>query len=657
MRNRYFKRILSLAMSLAIVLSLCLTAQAKNSITVILDGHPIELSAPAYIDKNDRTQVPVTIGPQLGITYHEGNGEVTFIKGEKSLTFRNGEKSAGSTAMDTAANLSGKVGYVPLAYLAQFFGYRVAWSASNNTVTLTKAPELTVDDIKNIQAYSELTYYAVAVTRVDITYKDGVDVSDVQASDYHLIDRGYLYPDFGELPIEDVDVHGQVVTLTIDRDTTANDENAYIYAGANATGNRAKDDVYGTHATFSWYRENDGDIVEAARAFQYRDTELKLWHEGESEENALCQADEKGNYISGGKWGPTEIEYFTDVSTGSFTKNNKTHLYTKGGFMTLEELGIQIPSSSGIEGDYVMAYAAFPDGYDPNKEYPLIVSLPGNNAAMWDIVEHGEIVATNPYGATFFNGSAINWYDKGIDAIVIYMSHRYYTDFANSVSDPTDLSLDGYNYVKDDMAVIDYFIENYGAKANHVVLTGDSRGTKTGSNIIKAYPGRISTFLCINGNWGEWGQWGSVYTDADYKTAAENGLSVWCIDGELDFDNVEIIDKVRQIYTEAGYTEEEIADKLRLTGIATEYNYYWGETDHSATKFVYWYLMDTIYYGPGHVENGQIVYDDVSRHSYELKGKLNEDGTYETAGHVYPVYTDTLIDWVMSTDREIEVKK
>ena len=32
----------------------------------------------------------------------------------------------------------------------------------------------------------------------------------------------------------------------------SNDENAYIYAGANATGNRAKDDVYGTHATFSW---------------------------------------------------------------------------------------------------------------------------------------------------------------------------------------------------------------------------------------------------------------------------------------------------------------------------------------------------------------------------------------------------------------------
>ena len=47
--------------------------------------------------------------------------------------------------------------------------------------------------------------------------------------------------------------------------------------------------------------------------------------------------------------------------------------------MTLEELGIQIPSSSGIEGDYVMAYAAFPDGYDPNKEglpnVPMIANL------------------------------------------------------------------------------------------------------------------------------------------------------------------------------------------------------------------------------------------------------------------------------------------
>ena len=109
------KRILSLALTLAMVLSLCLTVQAKGSVTVTLDGRALELTAPAYVDGNGRTQVPVTIGPQLGLTYQQKEGEVTFVKGEASLTFRDGEKQAGSMTMDTAADLSGSVGYVPLA--------------------------------------------------------------------------------------------------------------------------------------------------------------------------------------------------------------------------------------------------------------------------------------------------------------------------------------------------------------------------------------------------------------------------------------------------------------------------------------------------------------------------------------------------------------
>ena len=515
---------------------------------------------------------------------------------------------------------------------------------------------LTTDDIVSIQPYSELSYYAVGVTRIDITYRDGVDLSGVDAGDYQIMDRGYLLPHFGYLPVSDAQVNGQTVTLTIDRDTTANRENALIYEGANATGSRTKNDIYGLNATFSWYRENDGDIVEAARAFQYRNNELVIWHTGETIEDAVYQSDiTTGEYLADIKCAPTNIEYFTGARMDSFTKDGQTHNYTVGGFMTLEELGIQIPSSSGIEGDYVMAYVAFPEGYDPDQEYPLIVSMPGNNAAMWDIMENGVIIASNPYGPTFFNGSAINWYGKGVDVISVYVSHRYYSDFSPCVEDPTDLTAEGYNYVKDDMALIDYFIDNYGAKANHVVLTGDSRGTKSASNIIMAYPGRISTFLCINGNWGGWEQWGSGYTQEDYMTAAENGLSIWCIDGELDFDNVQVIRDARELYAQAGYTQAEIDDMVRISSLATEYNYYWGETDHSATKFVYWYLMDTPYYGPGHIgADGQIIYEDPSRSMYQLEGKCNEDGSYVTAGFDYQVYTDTLIDWVMSPNRELE---
>ena len=67
--------------------------------------------------------------------------------------------------------------------------------------------------------------------------------------------------------------------------------------------------------------------------------------------------------------------------------------------------------------------------------------------------------------------------------------------------------------------------------------------------------------------------------------------------------------------------------------------------------------MDTIYHGPGHIENGTIVYDNPNSTSYELNGTLGENGIYLKKGYSYPVYADTLIDWVMSTDREIEVKK
>ena len=117
------KRILALVLTLAMILSLGLTVQAVGSpVSIELNGTAMELTAPAYIDGQNRTQVPVTIGPQLGLTYQQKEGEVTFVKGEASLTFRDGEKQAGGMTMDTAADLTGSVGYVPLVYLARAYG-------------------------------------------------------------------------------------------------------------------------------------------------------------------------------------------------------------------------------------------------------------------------------------------------------------------------------------------------------------------------------------------------------------------------------------------------------------------------------------------------------------------------------------------------------
>ena len=57
--------------------------------------------------------MPVTIGPQLGLTYQQKEGEVTFVKGGGQPDLPGWEKQAGSMTMDTAADLSGSVGYVP----------------------------------------------------------------------------------------------------------------------------------------------------------------------------------------------------------------------------------------------------------------------------------------------------------------------------------------------------------------------------------------------------------------------------------------------------------------------------------------------------------------------------------------------------------------
>ncbi len=69
------KRILALVLTLAMILSLGLTVQAVGSpVSIELNGTAMELTAPAYIDGQNRTQVPVTIGPQLGLTYQQKEG-------------------------------------------------------------------------------------------------------------------------------------------------------------------------------------------------------------------------------------------------------------------------------------------------------------------------------------------------------------------------------------------------------------------------------------------------------------------------------------------------------------------------------------------------------------------------------------------------------
>ncbi len=99
----------------------------------------------------------------------------------------------------------------------------------------TKKESPAVTNIKQIQAYTDLCFYGQKLTKVEITYNENVDLSNITSDSYSLLDRGYANPDFDAIIIESVDVNGQQVTLNITKDTEALETNALIYSGDNAT--------------------------------------------------------------------------------------------------------------------------------------------------------------------------------------------------------------------------------------------------------------------------------------------------------------------------------------------------------------------------------------------------------------------------------------
>lgn len=491
--------------------------------------------------------------------------------------------------------------------------------------TVVKAIEPSVDNIKTIQAYTDLTFYGQKLTKVEIKYNGNVDLSGVTADTYILLDRGYSNPDFAEVTIDSVDVKGKTVTLNITQDTEALPDNALIYSGENSTGSRAKNPL-GLYATGPWYRDVNGVIYFGSvdtdnymaktnnEGYQTREClELKLYHVGENEDDAVCLANEDGSYNADGLWLLT-----IDAN------------YGKRGFQTFEELDINVPTTATDGEKYVRGFAYFPKGYDKDRveKYPMIITITGNGTSFWLLPD-----GTNNFGTGLnFDGSAFRWMD--CDAIVLNIHDRSHTGG------------DDYKFWVDDYNVIQHFIENYNADPNAITLTGNSRGTMAIGRIYQEYPGIANTLIINNGSMG------SRWTEVDWQNAAHNGTSIWAFDGELDTNNIAAYQTAKSYYKAAGWSDEWIAENIRLTGFPTELYYYWGETDHSTTKMTYWYFYDNPYWGPdAEIINGELVYNSKLNvdDTYELNGKLT-GGVYNKEGFKYIIYGEALRDWVLSRD-------
>ena len=519
---------------------------------------------------------------------------------------------------------------------------------SNGLEPLVNSEELTVDDITSIQAYTDETVYGTGLVEVEITYREDATVpEDLTPENYILEDRGTLNPDFGEIKIADVSVNGQTVTLTIDDDTQATEKNDLVYTGDDA-GVRERN-AFGVYCTGAWYRGVDGTIYygksdsgeykanTTGMGYQARASlELKLRHTDEEEEAALCLADENGEYTSANKWEKTIDRQFG-----------------RDGFQDLYDLRINSTAASASDGskeDYVRGYYYIPEDYDPADG--IVFTIQGQGISYWKLPDGSNNAGTG----VMYDSATTSWAGNG--AIVVNIHDR------SSAAAKWGEYDEVYDFVKDDVNVMKYFIEKYDI-TGPVVLQGNSRGTNASAQIIKALAGAeypinsdsnrgegtldkdeydftIDAYICNNGTFG------SGYDEADWAAVAATGLKVWAFDGEQDTNNVETIATYSKIMTELKGADW-VKENVRLTGYPSEIYSYWGESDHSTTRINGWYFDNDAFYGPDlKIVDGEIEYNkklsDGDTYTLDCRGKASGSSK---DGYEYTVYDDLYQEWAL----------
>ena len=118
-------------------------ASTEVHVTVFGDT-VIWTDAEPYIDTNNRTMTPFrVVGDALGLTiaWDSATREASFSNGAKTIWFPIGSTMArtseGQTVeMDTSAVIVNGRTYAPVRYLAEYFGYGVAWERVTRTVVI-----------------------------------------------------------------------------------------------------------------------------------------------------------------------------------------------------------------------------------------------------------------------------------------------------------------------------------------------------------------------------------------------------------------------------------------------------------------------------------------------------------------------------------------
>lgn len=632
-----FKRLLSAAMSAAMLVSMCATATAAapDPVTVRLDGAQLPLSQSAFVDGNHRTQVPVSLGETLGLTVQQSGDKVTFTRGNAALTFETGAQKAGDITMDTAP----VQGCVPVAYLARYFGYGITWNAAARAVELTSPVQPSQAVVAHVQAYNDMCFYGQKLVKVEIQYAPGTDLTGIPAdgSSYVLWDRGSADPTFAPVKVTGaaVDYLQGMVTLSVTTDTEATTERTRNAVGAMTTGAwyvGLDNQIYFGKEEGTQKDPITGDVFHANvnnKGYQTRNNlDLILCHSGEEITQGLRLTDGLGNYVQGGKWLPTVNNTVQGFDTLYVDVNDAVSQSTGTAYVA--------PGYQAFEGK-VPVSIALPEGYSADKQYPMVVYVCGGGTSYWELYdEAGKLSAHNPGTNLNFDNAALGWTDQDVIVVSPHVHSNANTQAAHEVA-----------------AVVQYCAQNYGVNEDKIIFVGNSNGTLILSETVRMYPGLADVFFVVNGDLGAGGHTADAdslanWSQAELTAMAESGLAVWLNRGETDLHirvNQRAYDTIVPYYQRAGFSPEWIADNLRMSAFMSWNFKYWGETDHSCTRLLWGNYGDQLYLK---------VFQDQPELKPGDTYRLTGEEKFDYAGadqREYTVYGDTHQQWAVSREK------
>ena len=158
-KTRLTAVLLTLVILAGLTASLTVESTAADKITVVVDGKTVRFpDAPAFVDGNSRTQIPVRyVGEAMGMLVEwdntarratfsmEINGlarHVDFYIGSDVFYVKDApDNIPESKTMNTTAFVRDSRTYVPVRYLAEAFGATVQWDSGTRTVVIESSAD------------------------------------------------------------------------------------------------------------------------------------------------------------------------------------------------------------------------------------------------------------------------------------------------------------------------------------------------------------------------------------------------------------------------------------------------------------------------------------------------------------------------------------